>query len=49
MDLGQDRRGVDVGPSAIRYASLSATLEDLGYAVADLGKGRPRPTVEETL
>jgi arginase len=37
MDLGQDRRGVDVGPSAIRYANLSATLEDLGYAVADLG------------
>jgi hypothetical protein len=36
MDLGQGRRGVDVGPSAIRYANLSATLEDLGYAVADL-------------
>ena len=37
MDLGQDRRGVDVGPSAIRYANLSAALEDLGYTVADLG------------
>ncbi len=49
MDLGQDRRGVDVGPSAIRYANLSAALEDLGYAVADLGNVEaPIPeTVEE--
>jgi arginase len=49
MDLGQDRRGVDVGPSAIRYANLSATLEDLDYTVADLGNVEaPIPeTVEE--
>ena len=49
MDLGQDRRGVDVGPSAIRYANLSATLEDLGYPVTDLGNVEaPIPeTVEE--
>lgn len=31
MDLGQSRRGVDMGPSAIRYAGLSKRLEDLGY------------------
>jgi len=37
MDLGQDRRGVDMGPSAIRYARLSEALEDLGYAVTDHG------------
>ncbi|MEW6638538.1 MAG: arginase, partial [Actinomycetota bacterium] len=37
MDLGQDRRGVDMGPSAIRYARLREALEELGYAVADLG------------
>jgi arginase len=37
MDLGQDRRGVDMGPSAIRYASLNGALEDLGYPVTDLG------------
>ena len=37
MDLGQDRRGVDMGPSAIRYARLAGALEDLGYPVADLG------------
>ena len=37
MDLGQNRRGVDMGPSAIRYARLNATFEDLGYPVTDLG------------
>ncbi len=37
MDLGQNRRGVDMGPSAIRYARLNATFEDLGYSVTDLG------------
>ena len=49
MDLGQDRRGVDVGPSAIRYANLSVALEDLGYTVTDLGNVEtPIPeTVEE--
>jgi arginase len=50
MDLGQDRRGVDMGPSAVRYANLSAALEDLGYAVFDLGNVEsPIPeTVEES-
>jgi arginase len=37
MDLGQDRRGVDVGPSAIRYARLQGALEELGYPVTDRG------------
>src|SRR4051794_11995309 len=37
LDLGQDRRGVDMGPSAIRYARLSQVLEDLGYPVTDFG------------
>lgn len=37
MDLGQDRRGVDMGPSAIRYARLKDSLEDLDYEVTDLG------------
>ncbi|GAA0259872.1 arginase [Haladaptatus pallidirubidus] len=31
MDLGADRRGVDMGPSAIRAAGLSERLDDLGY------------------
>jgi arginase len=37
MDLGADRRGVDMGPSAIRYANLEARLEGLGYKVTDFG------------
>ncbi len=37
IDLGADRRGVDMGPSAIRYAHLQQKLEALGYIVADTG------------
>ncbi len=37
MDLGQGRRGVDMGPSAIRYAGLDKCLTDLGYRVTDEG------------
>jgi arginase len=49
MDLGQDRRGVDMGPSAIRYARLQTVLEELGYPVTDLGNAQtPIPeTVEK--
>ena len=41
MDLGQDRRGVDMGPSAIRYARLKSGLEELGYEVEYLGNVEP--------
>ena len=37
IDLGADRRGVDMGPSAIRYAHLYSKLEELGYSVQDRG------------
>jgi arginase len=37
IDLGADRRGVDMGPSAIRYAHLQNKLEELGYTVQDEG------------
>ncbi len=37
MDLGQQRRGVDLGPGAIRYAGLSEALKRLGLEVNDLG------------
>ncbi|MGE0640260.1 MAG: arginase [Thermoanaerobaculia bacterium] len=37
MDLGQGRRGVDMGPSAIRYGRLHERLENLGCEVTDLG------------
>ena len=37
MDLGADRRGVDIGASAIRYAGLNDQLRRLGYVVNDVG------------
>jgi arginase len=37
MDLGADRRGVDMGPSALRYADLNEKLQELGHEVHDLG------------
>jgi arginase len=37
MDLGQSRRGVDMGPSAIRYAGINETLEQLKFVINDLG------------
>ena len=46
MDLGQGRRGVDMGPSAIRYGRLEERLEGLGHTVRDLGDVDV-PTAEE--
>ncbi len=37
LDLGADRRGVDMGPSAIRYAGLAEKLRELGHKVDDSG------------
>lgn len=37
LDLGAGRRGVDMGPSAIRYAGLGERLEGLGLSVEDRG------------
>ncbi|MFC4424758.1 arginase [Deinococcus navajonensis] len=37
MDLGAGRRGVDMGPSALRNARLAAHLRELGHSVTDLG------------
>jgi arginase len=37
MDLGADRRGVDIGTSAIRYADLNHRLRSLGHHVQDMG------------
>jgi arginase len=37
MDLGQDLRGVDMGPSALRYAGLADRLSALGHDVDDAG------------
>jgi arginase len=37
MDLGQNRRGVDMGPSAIRYAGVVERLQEIGHTVTDEG------------
>lgn len=37
LDLGADRRGVDMGPSAIRYAQVREKLQNLGYEIDDRG------------
>lgn len=40
LDLGAGRRGVDMGPSAIRYAGLDARIRSLGRECVDLGDVR---------
>ncbi len=40
LDLGQGRRGTDMGPSAIRYAGLDARIAELGRACEDWGNVR---------
>jgi arginase len=37
VDLGQEQRGVDLGPGALRYAGISARLSGLGHQVQDAG------------
>lgn len=45
MYLGAGRRGVDMGPSAIRYANIREKLTELGHTVEDLGSVPvPEPT-----
>src|ERR1700674_4763637 len=40
LDMGASRRGVDMGPSAVRVAGLEARLEALGHRVTDGGNIR---------
>ncbi|HET6850411.1 MAG TPA: arginase [Gaiellales bacterium] len=40
LDLGSGRRGVDMGPSAIRYAQLGERIEELGLSIHDHGNVR---------
>jgi arginase len=51
MDLGADRRGVDMGPSAVRVAGVNQRLATLGYDVTDGGNinvRNPEMILEET-
>jgi len=45
LDLGSNRRGTDMGPSAIRYARLQEELEQIGLVVSDAGNV-PTPLAE---
>lgn len=48
MDLGAGRRGVDMGPSAIRIAGVSQGLRNLGFVVEDDGDvGVPAPETRD--
>jgi arginase len=50
MDLGQMRRGVDMGPSAIRYAGINERLKPLFEEIHDWGDipiGRPEVVIDE--
>ncbi len=40
MDFGQGRRGVDMGPSAIRYAGLREGIESIGHRIHESGNVR---------
>jgi arginase len=42
MDLGASRRGVDMGPSALRVAGLQARIKQLGYQVEEMSYGEKR-------
>lgn len=48
MDLGGNRRGVDMGPSAVRYAGLAERLEKLGFKVVDRGDLRVAGRTEDS-
>jgi arginase len=47
MDLGQNRRGVDMGPSALRVAGLQTRIKQLGHQVEDIGNVPVRQPEEQ--
>ena len=49
MDLGQQRRGVDMGPSAVRYAGLFERLQRIGCRVEDVGNVQVRERDERAV
>lgn len=49
MDLGADRRGVDMGPSAIRIAGVAEKLRSLGHTVVDEGDILIKPPEQQRI
>jgi arginase len=49
MDLGAGRRGVDMGPSAIRIAGVSEKLRALGHTVIDEGDILTKPPEQQKI
>ncbi|MBR6231038.1 MAG: arginase family protein, partial [Lachnospiraceae bacterium] len=47
MDLGSFRKGVDMGPLAIRHAGLIQKIRDIGYTVKDCGDIVPMVATSE--
>ena len=47
LDMGQARRGVDMGPSAVRAAGLNSALKALGHHVEDGGNIHVRIAEEQ--
>ena len=47
MDMGSFRKGVDMGPLAIRHAGLIQKIRDIGYHVVDHGDIMPMVAEEE--
>ncbi|HTV56341.1 MAG TPA: arginase [Terriglobia bacterium] len=47
LDLGQERRGVDMGPSAVRAAGLNVAIKALGHEVEDTGNLHARIPEEQ--
>lgn len=47
LDMGQERRGVDMGPSAVRAAGLNAAIASLGHQVQDSGDLRVKIPEEQ--
>ena len=47
MDLGQSRRGVDMGPSALRVAGLQSRIKQLNFSVEDIGNIPVRQAEEQ--
>ncbi len=47
LDLGQERRGVDMGPSALRAAGLNGAIRALGHTIEDRGNIHVRIAEEQ--